>query len=135
MKPVLIGTKNPYDGPPLAPDPAGCSGWRLWKMLESRSGARAEDYVSAFIRTNLQELDSNSDMKAMFEPGSTVVLLGDQVRKFFNLPKLLIHPQVRDGISYRQIPHPSGRCRFYNDPIAREVVAILLADLYYGSTR
>jgi len=97
-------------------------------MLNERTGASKQDYVRAFDRRNLCDLDA-----FMVPPGSTVVLLGEDVRRWFGLPKILIHPQVRDGVTYRQVPHPSGLCRFYNHPAQRELVALLLGQLYEES--
>lgn len=83
--------------------------------------------------------------------GRTVVLLGNAVREAFNfclrgsgtlfepepggtssdgLPPLLVHPQEAGGCTWRQIPHPSGRNLFYNSEKNREVVALLLEELY-----
>lgn len=82
-------------------------------------------YVDAFDRRNLNAVGK-------IRRGSMVVLLGDQVRKAFGVPKLLIHPQTIDGVTYRQVPHPSGRNRFYNDPVQHELVALLIEELYRG---
>lgn len=124
MKSILLGTSNPYSGEPLAPFPTGCSGWRLWKMLNDRCRISKNEYMAGFIRRNLDTWDR------MAKRGSTVVLLGEEVRASFGIPKMLIHPQVVGDIIYRQIPHPSGRNLFYNDPIQRELVAMLLVELY-----
>jgi hypothetical protein len=43
---------------------------------------------------------------------------------------MLVHPVERDGTVFRQLPHPSGRCRWYNSAENREVAAQLLAELY-----
>jgi hypothetical protein len=68
------------------------------------------------------------------ERGRVVVVLGEGPRRALDLPRQLIRPVSRLGVVWRQIPHPSGRCRFYNDPVARAVVALLLEELYRGET-
>ena len=87
--------------------------------------------------------------------GRTIVLLGGSVREAFDwalsnasaphevvgmalwsgeptetLPKLLVHPQEVAGCTWRQVPHPSGRNLWYNDPENRKVVAMLMEELY-----
>ncbi len=78
--------------------------------------------------------------------GRTVVLLGQSVREAFDyvmgddtrvhvgdlagLPPLLVHPQMAGGCTWRQIPHPTGRNLFYNDPDNRKVVELLMEELY-----
>lgn len=148
MRPLLLGMNNPHHDDPrydLYPSPKGCTGWRIWKMLSDRTGATKHDYVQQFSRRNLvrgrkwrrDRVEAAALQVTFFaKPGTTVVLLGDEVRRAMNLvlggrvDKILIHPQVVDGVVYRCVPHPSGRNRFYNDPAARELVALLLEELY-----
>jgi hypothetical protein len=42
----------------------------------------------------------------------------------------LILPVVLDGVTYRQLPHPSGICRWYNDPTCAELAVLVLEELY-----
>lgn len=67
--------------------------------------------------------------------GRSVVLLGEQVRSAFAHPRLLLHPQVIGGATWRQVPHPSGRNRWYNEVQNRELVAMILEDLYKGDEK
>lgn len=76
----------------------------------------SEKKYSRFVRANLE------DGPFFFPRGTTVLVLGEEVRAAFGLPRLLIHPLTRDGVTYRQIPHPSGRTRFYNDPDCRALI-------------
>ena len=127
MRPILVGTDNPHSNNPrhaLAPYPDGCSGWRLWKMLSDQCGMTKQEYLLAFSRTNLENI-SDVDLGE----GSVVVALGGDVRKYFGLEKILVHPQVIRGVTFRCVPHPSGRNRFYNDPLARRLVGMMLEDL------
>jgi hypothetical protein len=139
MKPVLIGTRNPHSSDPrdaLAPWPTGATGWRIWRMLNARTGATHQHYMDAFDRMNMADghlmwrlngFHAIPDQLA----GMTVVCLGDEVRRYFSLPKCLIHPIVGlNGVVFRQIPHPSGLNRWYNDPHNRAVVELMLEELY-----
>lgn len=136
MKPVIVGIDNPHSRDPrdaLSPHFPNSSGHRLWQMLHERAGVTKSAYTRRFRRTNVRDWVGVFVLKKEFKPGQTVVLLGGHVRQCFGLPKVLLHPVVRDGITYRQVPHPSGRTRFYNDPTQRAMVAILLEELYHDS--
>lgn len=132
MKPVLVGIDNPHssdDRHALYPGPPGCTGWRIWQMIRlMRPDVTASQYALAFSRCNISSSPT-------FVKGETVVLLGEDVRKrveelYGEIPRQLIHPTVRRGVTFRQVPHPSGMNRFYNDPTQRDLVALLLAELY-----
>lgn len=147
MKPVLVGLSNPYSSNPdfaLHVEPKTGSGYRLWKMLQSVDPTvTAEQYLKAFDRRNLTDGKNwsaaglrKAARKMKFEPGSTVVVLGNDVRLAFGLPdNMLIHPLYDDRlrITWRYVPHPSGLCRFYNNPVQKRLVALLLRDLYSGA--
>ena len=108
-------------------------------MLREFSPLTEDDYLNLFDRRNL--LLSNEDdphiagdaFRSTLEDGDQVILLGEAVRRALDLPKMLIHPITVDGVTYRQIPHPSGLNRFYNDAVARQLVATMLLDLVRGS--
>lgn len=159
-KPILIGLNNPVStrlGHELYPLPEGCTGNRLWKMLNSRTGATMRNYLETFERRNLVRAPAYDKLAGrarayeiiteLKNSHRTVVLLGNVVREavdwaFRNdhgrmlfggasgLPPLLVHPQEVGGCIWRQIPHPSGRNLFYNDEKNRELVALLLEELY-----
>jgi hypothetical protein len=156
MKPIIVGLSNPYSNDPanaLVPWPDGCAGYRLWKMA-SNIGSRflgQQDYIQAFDRRNLcpaaiqRRLQRRygkylaKKLKDTFPPGATVFLLGREVLDAFNscvdesLQPILIHPQVADGITWRWLPHPSGRVTQYNDPVLRTLVGMALADALENS--
>jgi hypothetical protein len=143
-KPLLIGMNNPISSRPeyvLWPDPPNCTGWRLWKMLHDRCGATKHDYIRAFDRMNLVTGKQWSAAEGRREAqrlrpmlrGRVVVLLGQDVRSSFGVPKLLIHPQEVDGVVWRQLPHPSGMNLWYNDPTNVSMAGMLLAELFEGA--
>jgi hypothetical protein len=142
-RPVLLGMNNPLSvrlEHALYPHPPGCTGWRIWKMLEEVTGATRLEYVRAFDRVNLvtgawsaeAAVLAGEALRARWR-GRVVVVLGDQPRRALGLPRLFLHPQTTlDGVTWRQIPHPSGRNHFYNDAGARALVGQMLAELYRG---
>jgi hypothetical protein len=144
MKPVLIGINNPVSTAPgheLYPLPVGCTGHRLWRMLAERlPHVTARDYREAFDRRNLvrglvvtrQVAQHNASLifAELWGSGRTVVLLGRDVQKAFGHPPLLLHPQVIGGCTWRQLPHPSGRNPWYNDPEHRRLAGVLMEELY-----
>lgn len=153
-KPVLLGLHNPYSPLPrhaLAPYPKTSSGYRLMRML-GEVGVRnpAIRYLSGFSRFNLlsdlENLNHPPSIAALSHKilrtvprGSTIVLLGDEVRRSINLAldggvkKILIHPQSVHQWVFRVIPHPSGRSTVYNHPMNRILVGLMLRDLLASS--
>jgi len=142
MKPVIIGMNNPLSSDPkhvLYPYPPGCTGYRLWKMLEARRpGVLRKQYLDTFDRRNLVstiawDKDVAEKSARTMRPelvGRVVLLLGQDVRRAFGVPPLLVHPQEIDGVTWRQLPHPSGRNLWYNEPKNRRLAEVLLGDLY-----
>ena len=142
-RPILIGQNNPVSlkpGHELYPLPKGCTGNRLWQMLAERTGATMRQYVDAFERRNLvvaqrfdrQVAKANAALiyAELWGSGRTVVLLGQEVVRAFGIPPVLLHPQVIGGTTWRQIPHPSGLNRWYNDAENVRLVGLLLEELY-----
>lgn len=143
----------------LVPYPDTSAGGRLFAMLNKidvtclgargfRASAHKSVYVMSLDRRNLLDrLDVNlgmqrasariaaNEMLLTFPEGATVILLGKQVFTAFNaclgqkLQLMLIHPQVVDGITWRWLPHPSGRSTAYNDPVTRTLAGLLLANV------
>lgn len=143
----------------LVPWPERSAGHRLWRMLANLPDRAVplgafhahlwdHSYRDAFDRRNLCAV-VNSNRKIQREyakakavlmmndipQGATVVLLGREVLDAFNdvlsgtLYPILIHPQVVDGITWRWLPHPSGRVTQYNDPVIRTLAGLMLADV------
>lgn len=141
MRPVLLGMNNPISSRPeyaLWPDPPNCTGWRLWKLLEARTGATQDQYLAAFDRRNLlpgkiwEGTRPAREAAAKMLPdlaGRTVVLLGQPVREAFAIPRVLIHPQVLHSVTWRQLPHPSGLNHWFNQEVNRVMAGMMLAEL------
>jgi hypothetical protein len=153
-KPIIIGMNNPISlapGHELYPLPDGCTGNRLWKMLDASMQTRGKGrvkmkaYLDAFERRNLVIDKAWNKVAAraraheisieLFGSKRTVVLLGTEVANAFGLPPLKLVPTMVGGIVFRQVPHPSGRNLWYNTPENMVSVGNLLADLYEESIR
>lgn len=141
MKPILLGMNNPLSSRPehaLYPDPVGCTGHRIWRMLHARTQASQEEYLEAFDRRNLLGTrtwctDQARDAASHFireACGRVVLVLGAEPRDALRLPRLLVKPLVMHGVTWRQLPHPSGRNLWYNNPENRHVAELLLEELY-----
>lgn len=146
-KPVLIGMNNPLwrkggdEKYALYPAPEGCTGYRIWQLLNERTGAMRHDYIETFDRRNLIQgpfgWDTNIAEEAaaklyaeFFGTGRVIILLGQDVRRAFRMKQHLLHPIEDAGCTWRQVPHPSGRNQWYGKPENRNLVAILLEELY-----
>jgi hypothetical protein len=142
MRPIILGMNNPLGPDPhyaLWPDPPGCAGWRLWKMLSDVSGAGKRQYISAFDRRNIlssqtwagrEAREAGGRVWAEVAPGQLVVVLGRQVEWALGLERgPLIHPREVRDVTVRLVPHPSGRNLFYNEPANRLMVGTLLEEI------
>lgn len=140
QRPVIIGMNNPYTPLPeyaLFPHPPSSAGGRLLSLLRRRRPVSRGAYCRAFDRRNLGfETWSRAEARETFlsmRPGlegRTVLLLGREVRSVVGVPEELILPTVLDGVTYRQLPHPSGRCLWYNDQTQADLAAMLMEELY-----
>lgn len=150
MKPVLIGENNPISlrsGYELYPLPVGCSGQRLWVML-NEAHQRAHEgkylmpswYIERFDRRNLVVGHTFDLQKAktrvrefkaeLFGSGRRVVLLGKRVQGAFGLSLQPLEMIRADGCEWYAVPHPSGRNTWYNDARHAAAVGNLLLRLY-----
>lgn len=146
MRPLILGMNNPISSAPehaLFPAPEGCTWHRLWVMLHDRTQASRGAYLQAFERRNLvlgrrwSPVMAREAAGPLIEElrgsGRTVVVLGAEVRDALRLPRLLIKPQELHGVVWRQLPHPSGRNLWFNNPENRELACLLLEELYRAS--
>jgi hypothetical protein len=116
---------------PMFPYPKGSAGHRLWEM----SGLSRADYVYGLERVNLiPEWTVRWDSHRAIERARTLVfackpsvafLCGRRVATAFGLPEVDLPHKTTSGVLECElvaIPHPSGRCREYNDPRVGEWV-------------
>lgn len=109
-------------------------------MTAARTGATAADYLRAFHRYNLIEgrhwhaADARANWEILgphlAENFDRVLLLGGAVRQSARLylPQLFVSPGLCCA------PHPSGLNRWYNDQRNRELVEVLMEELYWEAT-
>lgn len=147
MRPLLIGMNNPLSMEPeyaLYPAPEGCTGYRLWQMLDQAvvNGVLRATYIKVFERTNLvvgpwsarlARVNAGEMMRRGLGADRPVLLLGSDVWRAFRLPADVLpcestQPYPRGPVLWR-VPHPSGRNLWYNDPDNRRRVGQLLARL------
>lgn len=135
MRPILLGMNDPnFSGDPekaLEPWPKNGAGWRLWQV----SGMTEEVYRASFERMNLVNQRHWSRRAAaigarefllrmaLLDEQPPVVALGRQVEEalrssYFVLPRRVFF-----------LPHPSGRCHWYNDQANRARARRLLRRL------
>lgn len=139
MKPVLLGMNNPNSEYPefaLYPDPPRCAGWNLWQL----TGLTKEGYLDSFERMNLmsgriwspEDARKGADVLREQLAGRTVVMLGEDVARLMWLgirdPSYTWRSKPEGGW-WAKIPHPSGRCRHWNDPLEREMARIFFREL------
>lgn len=129
---LLVGETNPYSARPddaLLPYPANSAGGRLMKIF----GLDYLGYLLRFERANLcrgkwdkgqariEAVRLRTRAEASTEANPTVfVLLGTKVCEVFGYPSdpfALLTPNVESlkWVKFVVLPHPSGRCRVWND--------------------
>ncbi len=144
MKPVILGMNNPISSDPehaLFPAPEGCAGHRLWRLLHNRTGASRSEYLEAFERRNLiphknwTMAEARALSAAFIEEvrGRVVLVLGAEPRDALKLPRIPIKPVELYGVTWRMVPHPSGRNLWYNVKGNRETVELVLEEMYRGA--
>ena len=122
MNLVLVGELNPLHSDPkyaLWPHPPNCAGDRLRRILDVSLG----EYIatprynlctgrwSTFVASESAELIREK------HPREWLVLLGVKVAAAFErrgTPAFALDEEARLAF----LPHPSGRCRVWNDPLA-----------------
>lgn len=123
MRPLLVGEANPYGGDPyyaLFPFPENSAGGRLChKVL----GLSQREYLSRFDRANLcatrwraREARNSAIRIEVERAGFVAVLFGAKVARAFGLPFTPFEPPVKRLMTFVVLPHPSGRCRAWNEP-------------------
>lgn len=129
-RPLLVGETNPHSPHPddaLYPYPPGSAGGRLCRLLR----LPASQYVETFDRVNLIGFRQPwTKARARFAapvildrfPATTVVfMLGAKVAEAFSMQHVRLWGSFdveRDRVTttFVRLPHPSGRCREWNDP-------------------
>lgn len=145
MSVLLVGELNPYTADhqrfALWDEPAGAAGDRLRRIL----GLRVETY-RAQCRTNLcvnrwSAAEARRRAALMIvdrysAPYDVVVMLGRKVAVAFGagaLPAFGARPTFAGGsfgeFTLVALPHPSGRCRAWNEPGAVERARALLREV------
>ena len=121
MRPLLVGEANLFPWPPSS------AGGRLMEML----GMEKEEYMISFDRVNLFEgvparwSTPEARVRAnaiQYNYGNEVVfLLGARVARAFGIDRdpwsIVQRADSMDGslVTFVLLPHPSGRCRAWND--------------------
>ena len=135
--PLLVGEDNPYGGDPryaLFCEPPNSAGGRLCRLV---LGLTRREYVDRYDRVNL--CSGKWDIREarvtaarlLEERREVLVLLGAKVSSAFGLayePFAVKRDHVPEGsslfstrtVTLVQLPHPSGRCRAWNEPGAFE---------------
>lgn len=144
IRPILVGEQNQLDADrrfDLYPLPEHSAGGRLCRKI---LGMRLVDYLKTFERVNL--LGSGKwDPRAARERAQAIlaehadriavggrlhlVLLGAKVCAAFDLGYLVDFSSVAPGgvrWAALRLPHPSGRCRVWNDPAAYDQARLAL---------
>lgn len=153
MKTVLCGMNNPLGAHPrlaLWPHPPNCTGWRVWRMLDEASVASGlgtvteKQYREGFERVNVldsvewsaREASRSGREKMDSMTGRRIVFFGVRTLKAVGLPRSEwgvwreYHWLPAEPMIYCILPHPSGRCREYNDPEVREMAGRVLLREY-----
>lgn len=139
---VLIGANNPLSSDSdraLYPYPEGATGWRLWRIFNDAYGTPRSQWLQIFDRRNVMG-GKTWNMDRARITGRTLrnelvqasaVVFGHDARVALRLPERpwLVPTVEDDGLVWRFAPHPSRRNMYYNDPVARQNVALMLWEL------
>lgn len=136
MKPVLIGAYSPDPLRPLWPEPEGSQGWFLWRLLATRLGCTAQEYVDRWERhTILSATRKYNRQKAMdlwySLRGRQLILVGRKVPKMFGrgTPEWVYPYTDPWGTEWRTIPLQTQL-----DPVMLDIVTLLLVERHLDQT-
>lgn len=132
MKPVLVGEDNPNSSDPrhaLYPRPKHLAGGRLCHRIMV---VTEREYLRWFARANLcagswSAREARATASALLDRHEVHVILGAKVAHAYGLKfkpfEVVDAPTIAlDGVNrwnrFVILPHPSGRCRTWNDPAA-----------------
>jgi hypothetical protein len=118
---LVVGEEGPSGPMALFPYPVHRSGGRLCHRV---MGVAPMWYVQSLDRTNLchDGWDARTaarraaEIATMTLPYDVVVLLGSRVCRAFGVSYRPFRVTRRGGRRYVVLPHPSARCRTWNDP-------------------
>lgn len=133
---LLVGELNPFGADPrlaLYHMPRGSSGDRLRRIL----GLRDCEYARLLDKVNLcrgrwsEEVALEEAQQCLGSHHSVLVLLGSKVRSVFKGPLPFEWSVVR-GKRLVGLPHPSGRCRVWNDSQSAARARAIMSELVGG---
>jgi hypothetical protein len=149
---ILLGMCNPHSNNPahaLYPKPVNCTGHRVWKMINDRNRMMTPaQYIDEFDRRNLVQGKWSVERAQRAVPkfvrsvgGRTIVVFGKAIwpligAHFYPDPVPGEEVDVQDRTYLTRwlfLPHPSGRCLWYNDEKNREFAADLILGLWRGA--
>ncbi len=134
-----MGEDNPYGSDPryaLFPLPANSAGGRLARIL----GLSKTEYLRRFDRVNLcrSHWDLNEArgvVHQVMRERDKIVLLGSKVRYAFAMEDQQYFTRLTETLvdgqpptTFYVLPHPSGRCRAWDDPRSTEQARLLLRE-------
>lgn len=103
----------------------------VYDMVRSKdSTITHEQFTDGFERVSLIYRSTWSRVLPSLRNGGTIVLFGEECRVAFGLPSMLIHPIEKDGVTWRQLPHPTVSAEWYDNPECYDLAASLLHELY-----
>jgi hypothetical protein len=124
----------------LWPSPPGCTGHRILQFLRRQlPDVTEEQYLETFDRRNL--LYETTWDRERARPGAaalqrelegtrrSVLVLGEEARRLLGLPKRDVEIRAH-GCRWWLLPHPSGRCRWYNADFCKDVASLILQMMY-----
>jgi hypothetical protein len=113
-------------------------------MVQERTGCTERDYIRVFDRMNLlgqrtwNATAARRAAPAILErlEGRTVMVLGEAVRAALGLPRSPVMTWRPHSVMRRwcTVPHPSGLNRWYNDPVNRVAVVLMMEEMYLRAT-
>lgn len=141
---LLVGESNPYgDDPRLALLPAGSTSRASASRLVRILGWERREFLRTFDRVNLLK-EGKWDRAEARQSANRLkhwnrVLLGARVAEAHGLaftPFKVWHSHRKGRRSFRALilPHPSGRCRVWNDPVTA-VRARIAVELFLREAR
>lgn len=133
---------DPRQTEALDPRPPGSAGERLWQMATARLGLDIQQWrayaarVNACLGSQWRPQEARPFVEGLVATsgeGYSIVCCGREIATMAGCPESPLEwRRLSSGCEVAYLPHPSGLCRWYNDPVHLAAAEIFLEETWHS---